>query len=51
MAFFLTEDLTAPNMVLTDRGTVLMLAILVIGAALAYLTRNEKDEDEKTEKA
>ena len=53
VAFFLTEDLTAPNMVLTDRWTVLMLAILVIGAALAYLTRNEKDEDEeeKTKKA
>ena len=40
-------------MVLVDRWTVLMIAILIIGAALAYLTRNEKDEDEeeKTEKA
>jgi predicted histidine transporter YuiF (NhaC family) len=53
VAFFLTEDLTAPNMVLTDRWTVLMLAILVIGAALAYLTRNEKDkeDEEKPEQA
>ena len=46
VAFILTEDLSG-RMVLTDRWTVLMLAILVIGAALAYLTRNEKDKDEE----
>ena len=46
VAFFLTEDLSG-RMVLTDRWTVLMLAILVIGGALAYLTRNEKDKDEE----
>lgn len=51
IAFLLTEDMTA-KMVLTDRWTVLMLAILVIGAALAYLTRNEKqDEEEQTTEA
>ena len=34
-------------MVLTDKWTILMLAILVIGAAMAYLTRNQKDEEEE----
>lgn len=46
IAFILTEDMRLP-MVLVDRWTVLMLAILVIGAALAFLTRNKKDEDEE----
>ena len=34
-------------MILTDRWTILMIAILVIGGALAYLTRNEKEEEEE----
>ena len=51
ITFFLTEDMSA-KMVLTDRWTILMIAILVIGAALGYLTRNEKDkEEEKPEQA
>ena len=46
ITFFLTEDMSG-KMILTDRWTVLMFAILVIGAALGYLTRNEKDKEEE----
>ena len=48
ITFLLTEDMRNP-MVLVDRWTILMIAILVIGAAMAYLTRN-KDEEEEEEK-
>ena len=46
ITFLLTEDMRNP-MVLVDRWTVLMIAILVIGAAMAHLTRNKDDEEEK----
>ena len=46
ITFLLTEDMRN-QMVLTDKWTILMLAILVIGAAMAYLTRNQKDEEEE----
>ncbi len=46
--FFLTEDMSA-NMELADRWTALMLAMLAIDAALAWLTRNEKPEEEPEE--
>ena len=34
-------------MVSVDRWTVLMIAILVIGAVMAYLTRNKNDKKEE----
>ena len=43
--FFLTEDLNS-RMVMTDRWTVLMLAILGITAALAWLTRNDEPKED-----
>ena len=46
ITFLLTEDMSA-KMVLVDKWTILMIAILAIGAAMAYLTRDKKDEEEE----
>ena len=50
IAFVLTEDIRLP-MVLTDKWTLLMMAILVVNLVLAYFTRNreKKGEDDKPE--
>jgi len=46
IAFFLTEDLTAP-MTIVDKWTLLMVAIAAVGGLTAYLTRNKKPETEE----
>ena len=48
ITFILTEDMTA-RMVLTDRWTLLMVAMLAVNGVLAFVTRNKKEEDEDEE--
>ena len=46
--FILTEDMRNP-MVLFDKWTLLMMVIMIGNLAVAYLTRNKKEEKENEE--
>ena len=48
ITFILTEDMTT-KMVMTDKWTLLMVAMLAVNGVAAYLTRNKKDEKEDEE--
>ena len=48
IAFLLTEDMRLP-MQLTDKWTVLMIIIAVVGIILAIATKNKKKDDEDRE--
>ncbi len=48
ITFLLTEDMRLP-MALVDKWTILMIAFLAVGAALAFLSRNGKNEPETEE--
>ena len=48
IAFILTEDMRLP-MVFTDRWSLLMVIILLIGIATAWFTRNKEDDDDEEE--
>ncbi|MCR4607373.1 MAG: InlB B-repeat-containing protein, partial [Oscillospiraceae bacterium] len=50
ITFLLTEDMSA-KMVIVDKWTILMAIYAVAGGALAYFTRNKKDEKKEEEKA
>ncbi|MDO5138707.1 MAG: hypothetical protein Q4D71_09675, partial [Oscillospiraceae bacterium] len=48
ITFILTEDMHN-KMAMTDKWTLLMVAMLVVNGIAAYLTRNKKDEKEDEE--
>ena len=48
IAFILTENMKN-TMVLTDRYTLLMVVILLVNAALAFVTRNRKEDENEEE--
>lgn len=50
VTFLLTEDMSS-KMVLTDKWTLLMVAMLGVNAILAFVTKNKKQENEEEQKA
>ena len=50
VTFLLTEDMSRP-MQMTDRWTILMLAILLVSLAIGFATRNKNQNEEREEAA
>ena len=50
ITFFVTEDL-AGKMQMTDKWTLLMVAMLAVNGVAAYLTRNKDNSEDDSDKA